>query len=107
MPDHDSTNSANENTYPDAEDWESVFEVYAEHPALAFSLAQYFNAVKQYLEGERKRIPDATEALDGAVDCLFHHTDFRRVSHELFRAALEGRITIEQEQSLRDLGVRI
>ena len=106
MPDNRST-SANENPYPDADDWESVFDVYAEHPALAFSLAQYFNAIKQYLEGERKRIPDATEALDGAVDCLFHHTDFRRVSHELFRAALEGRITIEQEQSLRDLGVRI
>lgn len=106
MPDNRST-PANENPYPDAEDWESVFDVYAEHPALAYSLAQYFIVIKQYVEGERKRIPDATAALDGAVDCLFQHTDFRRVSHDLFRAAIEGRITTAQEQLLRDLGVRI
>ena len=106
MPDNPST-PASENPYPDDEDWESVFDVYAEHPALAFSLAQYFTVIRQYLEGERKKIPDATAALDGAVDCLFHHTDFRRVSHELFRAAVEGRITTEQEQMLRDLGVSI
>ena len=106
MPDNRST-PANENPYPDAEDWESVFDVYSEHPTLAYSLAQYFIVVKQCLEGERKKIPDATAAIDGAIDCLFHHTDFRRVSHELFRAAIEGKITTEQEQLLRDLGVSI
>ena len=96
-----------ESSYPDVEDWQTVFDVYGEHPSLAFSLAHHFIAVKEYLEGERKSIADAKAAIDEAVDCLYQYTDFRRVSHELFRAAVEGRITTAQEDLLRELGIRI
>ncbi len=48
--------------------------------------------MRAYLEGDRKRIPEAKAAIDEAVDCLYQYTDFRRLSHELFRAAVKGRI---------------
>jgi len=96
-----------ESPYPDTEDWETVFKIYEDHSALAFSLAHHFIAVKEYLEGDRKSIPEAKAAIDEAVDCLYGYTDFRRVSHELFRAAVEGRITTDQEEAIRELGIRI
>ena len=107
MPEHDSTKSAKENTYPDTEDWQAAFDVYEGHAAEAFALAYDLIAIQQYLTGERKKIPEAVATLNAAVDVLYEHTQFRSVSHELFRAAVEGRITTEQEQLLRDLGVRI
>ena len=107
MPDNPSTDSANENPYPDAEDWQAAFDVYEGYATAAFALAHDLIAVQQYLTGERKKVAEAVATLNAAVDALYEHTDFRKVSHELFRAAVEGRITIEQEQALRDLGVRI
>ena len=107
MPDNRTTDDKSESPFPDVENWDTVFKIYAEHPSLAFSLAHYFIAVKEYLEGSPKSIPEAKAALDEAVDCLFHYTEFRRVSHELFRAAVEGRITVEQEAALRELGISI
>ena len=107
MPEHRSTVSAIESPYPDAEDWQNVFEVYAERPDLAFSLAHQLIVIEKFLQGGRKWIPEALALLDLAVDTLYTHTQFRVVSHELFRAAIEGRISTEQEKSLRDLGISI
>ena len=99
--------NTNENPLLDAEDWQIAFEVYEGHPIDAFSLAHKFIAVQECLQGERKRIPDALAALDQAVDTLYEHTEFRRVSHALYRAAVEGRITTDQENAIRELGIRI
>ena len=41
-----------------------------------------------------------------AVDSLYEHSEFRSVGHELFRAAVEGRLTTEQENRLHELGIR-
>ena len=95
-----------ENPYPDAEDWQNAFQVYASNPAQAFSLARQLYAVQERLQGEEKNIPEAMTALDEAVDSLYEHTEFRSVSHELFRAVVEGRITTEQENLLHELGIR-
>ena len=105
MPSNPSTNSANESPYPDSEDWQTVFEVYAGRPDLAYSLAMVLIAVQECLEGERRTIVEARTLLDQAVDALYEHTAFRRVSHELFRAAVAGHLSIDQEALLRELGV--
>lgn len=95
-----------ESPYPDAEDWQNAFEVYAGNSAQAFSLARQLYAVRERLQGERKNISAAMTAIDEAVDTLFEHTEFRSVSHELFRAVVEGRITTDQENLLHELGIR-
>ena len=91
--------------YP--EDWKIVFEVYKEDPILALALAQQFTAIRQSLEQGRKGIPDVIEGLDLAIDALYSHTDFHKVSHKLYRLRLDGAIEPNQEEKLRELGVKI
>jgi hypothetical protein len=64
------------------------------------------NGPKSYLQTEIKNIPEALAAIDRAVDTLYQHGDFRHVSHQLFRATVEGAITIEQEDLIQQLGIR-
>ena len=96
-----------ENPPLDFEDWEIAFQPYAEHPILAFMLAHHLIAIKDYLQAEQRNIPEAMAALDRAVDSLFQHTEFHTVSHELYRAAVEGRITTDQEDAVRKLGIKM
>ena len=90
----------------DAEDWEIAFQVYEGHPACALTLAHHMISLRSYLNGEPKNIPEAIAAIDRTVDSLYEHSEFRSVGHELFRAAVEGRLTIEQENRLHELGIR-
>lgn len=90
----------------DAEDWEIAFTVYEGHPIPALTLAHHFMALKGYLQSEPQNIPEALAAIDRAVDSLYEHSEFRNVSHQLFRAVIEGKITIEQEKLLNELGVK-
>jgi hypothetical protein len=64
-------------------------------------------ALRQSLERGRKGIPDALEGLDLAIDGLFEHTDFYKVSRKLYRQRLEGTLKTKQEQKLRELGVKL
>jgi hypothetical protein len=89
----------------DSEDWKIAFEAYAEHPLAAYTLAQYLTIIKEHLESEPKDIPEAIAALDQAVVCLFEHSRFRQVSYEMFRQSVEGKVTTEQEEVIRKLGM--
>ena len=90
----------------DAEDWEIAFEVYEGQPLSALTLAYHLTTLKSYLQNETKNIPEALAAIDRAVDSLYQHSDFRRVSHQLFRTTIEGALTIEQENLINQLGIR-
>ena len=91
----------------DAKDWEIVLKVYKGHPISALALAQQLTAIRQSLERGRKGIPDAVKGLNLAIDGLFDHTDFQKVSRKLYRQRLEATIKPKQEQRLRKLGVKI
>jgi hypothetical protein len=88
----------------DTEDWNIAFEAYSEHPLAAYTLAQYLTIIKESLQSEPKSIPEAIAALDNAVDCLYEHSHFRKVSYEFFRQAIEGKITTQQEEVIRRQG---
>ena len=103
----DNRTTDNESVYPDTEGFEIAFEVFEGHPTSAFMLAHHLIAIKEFLQSERRDIGEAVAALDRAVDALYRHSDFRSVSHELYRAAVEGRITTEQEDAIRQLGIRM
>lgn len=93
----------------DYKNWKVALKVYKEHPIDALTLGQQFIAIKQSLKrgrkGKGKR--DAIAALDLAIDALFLHTDFNKVSRKLYRERLEGTIKPKQEQRLRKLGMKI
>ena len=95
-----------ENPSLDDEDWEIAFEVYEGQPLSALTLAYNLTALKSYLQNETKNIPEALAALDLAIDSLFQHSDFRHVSHKLFRTTIEGDLTVEQENLINKLGIR-
>jgi hypothetical protein len=90
----------------DPEIWKIVFEVYARHPTSAFTLAFQLIAVKQSLQHRRKGRREAIEALDLAIESLYPHTQFHKMGHQMYRRALEGTITLRQEELMRKLGVK-
>ena len=105
MQDHAITDSTNDTPCLNEEDWQIALEPYADHPLDALSLGFRFAVLKQQILD--LRMPDALVELDRAIECLFEHTEFRRAGRELFQVAVEGRLTIEQEDLLRQLGIRI
>lgn len=90
----------------DAEDWEIAFAVYEGNPASVLTLAHHLISLRSFLDGEPKNIPEAIAAIDRAIDSLYEHSEFRSVGRELFRTAVEGRLTTEQEDRLHELGIR-
>jgi hypothetical protein len=97
----------NPNTIPvspplDCEDWEIVFYPYLNYPLLALALAQHLCALQDYVQSDTV---EATAAINRAVDALYEHSQFRAVSLELFRATAQGRLTVELENLVRQLGM--
>lgn len=92
-----------ENPPLDCEDWRIVFEPYREHPFLALTLAQHLSALQDYVENDATK---ATAAINRAVNALYEHSEFRAVSLLLFRATVQGRLPVELENLIHQLGIR-
>ena len=90
----------------DPEDSKIVFEIYKGHPILALGLAQQLTAIRQPLESGHKGKPEAIDALNLAIDGLFDHTDFNKVSRKLYRQRLDRILKPKQEEKLRELGIK-
>src|SRR5687767_1503422 len=90
----------------DAEDWDVVFGPFKDHPYAALNLAYHFAKLKQLLTGKLSDIPEAIAAIDRAIDRLYEHSEFRNVGHELFRQAVQGMLTAENEKTVHKLGIR-
>lgn len=91
----------------EAENWKIIFRVYSRHPIMALTLAYQLIAIKQSLERGQKGIPDAIAGLDLAIESLYPHTDFHRMSRKFYHRTIEGTLKPEQEERLRKLGMKI
>ena len=89
------------------ENWKIAVSLYKDHPIPALLLAHQLAAIKQCLQRGKKGIPDAIDGLDVAIDSLYQHTDFYKVSQKLYKRRLEGNINPKLEEKLRELGMRI
>lgn len=87
----------------DCEDWQIVFKAYADHTFLALTLAQHLSALQDYIESDPTK---ATAAINRAVDALYEQSEFRAVSLLLFRATVQGRLPVELENLIHQLGIR-
>ena len=96
-------NRTTENAPLDCEDWQIAFAPYVKYPLLALVLAQHLTALQDLAQSDAAK---ATAAINRAVDQLYEHSQFRSVSLELFRAAVQGRMSAEVENLIRQLGVR-
>ena len=99
----DNPNTGNVSPPLDCEDWQIAFEPYLKHPYLALALAQHLSALQDYVQSDAGQ---ATAAINRAVDALYEHSEFRSVSLELFRATVQGQLTVEVETLIHQLGIR-
>jgi len=83
----------------ESENWAIALEIYKGHPIPALLLAHQLMAVKQCLQRGRKGIPDAIDGLDLAIESLFSHTDFHKVSHRLYLRRLEGTLKLRTKKT--------
>ena len=89
----------------DAEDWNIVFQAYAEYPILAFILAQHLNTVKTLIQEGREGRELAVARLGCAIERLMPHTQFRNAGHKVYLMAVTGILSVEQEEKIRELGL--
>lgn len=91
----------------DPEQWKIVLEVYAGHHVAALNLGYQLIEIKRSLKRGQKGIRDAIDALDLAVEALYPHTDFYNMGRTFFQRTIEGNLKPEQEEKLRQLGVKL
>ena len=103
----DDATTDNQGEHPlDAEDWELAFEPYSKFPGQALTLGFNFVALKSCLTIEPLKIKEAIESLDCAMEVLFKYTQFHGVAYDLFRRLVEGKLTLDEEELLKSLGLK-
>ena len=90
----------------DREDWVAAFEPLEKNSFPVLKLGFNFAIMRKYLDGLLIKPRPVMEALDDAMTVLFAMTEFHDVSFNLFLKFSEGRLSFEEEQMLRALGVK-
>lgn len=105
MPDNVTTDSEHESPFPDQLDWQIAFEPFEGRPRDVLTLAIRFAALKRLVDGLKKHA--AISAIDEAIDCLYEHSDFRSAGRELFLSAIDGKLSVDTEELIHHLGIKI
>ena len=106
----DHTEDTDTQTQPfemDREDWELAFEPLEKNSYAALRLGFNFAIMRKQLDAQLFKPRPVMEALDLAMEVLFPFTEFHDVSFNLFLRFTEGKLTFEEEQMLKALGVKI
>ena len=106
MPDNPITDKPREQQPPDTEDWQIALEAYKGNPGAALQLAFNLAVLESYLAVEPLRIEEAIKGLHCGVEVLFTYTQFHEVSHDLFLKVVGGKLTLEEEETLKKLGIK-
>ena len=59
-----------------------------------------------YLKVEPLLIDEAIEGLERAIEAMYPHTEFHQVCHEIYLKVVGGKLTLEEEETLKKLGLR-
>jgi hypothetical protein len=102
----DNPNTENERYPLETEDWILAFAPYDGSPGAALSLGVNLMILRAYLSVMPLKISESVEALDRAMEVLFPFTEFHDLSFDLFVRFADGKLTTEEEESLRALGVK-
>ena len=89
------------------EDWEEAFEPLEKNSFPVLKLGFNFAILRKYLDGQLFKPRPVMEALDEAMDVLFGLTEFHDAGFNLFIKFTEGQLTLQEEQILEALGVKI
>ena len=95
------------NQLVDPEDWATAFGPYYEKPDQALRLGLNLAILRTELDGMLIKSQPVLEALDDALEILFPFTSFHDASLDLFIRFTEGKLTLDEEQLLNAMGVKI
>ena len=104
MPDNRTTPS--ENDPLDPEDWDIALAPYKGHPGAALQLACHFVILLAFLKVEPVDVEVATDAIERGIEALFPFTQFHGVCHDMYRKVIGGELTLEEEETLKKLGLK-
>ena len=104
MPDNRTTHI--ENDPLDAEDWEIALAPYVGHPGAALQLASHLVILQAFLKVEPVDVDTATAAIDRGIEALFPYTQFHGVCHDMYLKVIGGKLTLEEEETLKKLGIK-
>ena len=102
----DNPNKEHENPPLDPESWELAFEAYKGHPDAALNLGYNLVVLLSYLRVEPLMIVEAIEGIELAIMAVYPHTQFHEVCHGMYRKTIGGELTLEEEETLKKLGIR-
>jgi hypothetical protein len=105
MQNNATTDTENDSAYVDSEDWQIAFEPYEGEPQAALTLGFLLTDLKRCIRD--LDMHEALTEIDGAIECLYEHSDFRSISLELFQTAIGGKLATDKEALLRQLGMKI
>ena len=100
----DNPNTTDELVEP--EEWVLAFEPYEGRPYEALSLGFNLAALRIELDGMLIKSQPVIDSLDTAMEALFPYTDFHDTSFDLFIRLTEGKLTLDEEQMLKALGLK-
>ena len=103
--DHATNHATQQQSLTDVDDWKAAFEPYEDDPSSALSLGFKLAMLRAYLDAQTIKCQHAIEVLDLALEVLFPHTEFHDASFDLFIRLVEGRLTYEEGEMLKALGV--
>lgn len=106
MPEDPNTDSLIEHPWLDFDDWNIVFQPYAEHPDAALMLGVNLTILQSHIT-EPGTINEAIGEIDAALEALFMRTRFPDVSYTLFRRLLQGNLSTEEREILESLGINL
>ena len=106
-PNTDNTDTQTHELDIDREDWEIAFEPLGKNSYPVLRLGFNFATLRKYLDSQLFKPRPVMEALDEAMEVLFAYTEFHDVGFNLFLKFSEGKLTLEEEQMLKALGVKI
>jgi hypothetical protein len=106
MPEHDNTNNQTQHPLTDREDWELAFGPYEDNPGAALRFGFNIATLRSSLDAQMFKSRPVIEAFDLAMEVLFPFTGFYTASFDLFIQLMDGKLTVEQEQTLQALGVK-
>jgi hypothetical protein len=105
---HNNRNTENESEHLplDTQDWEIAFEVYEGNPGGALMLGFNLMVLLSHLAVKPVKIQEAIEGVERAIEVLFPYTQLHEVSRNLFLRLIGGKLTMEEEEALKALGIR-
>jgi hypothetical protein len=102
----DNPNKETENPPLDAEDWEIAFEPYKGHPGAALQLSCHLVILQAFLKVEPVDVEVATDAIDRGIEAIFPYTQFHGVCRDMYLKVIGGKLTLEEEETLKKLGLK-